>query len=138
MFNLQSSSIEKAFLFDSYTKISLATDSSPVDIQSYELCSDMIDVMMDLEAIYTPECHHSHKVHIASSGNNKINDRKQGSVIRLSSGIILALVQMEKVSLVCLLRAENYDEKAGLLGFNFQKFREALWLVFSIPQSKAR
>ncbi|KNE64499.1 hypothetical protein AMAG_09514 [Allomyces macrogynus ATCC 38327] len=118
-----SSSIEKAFLFDSFTKIYLATDSSPVDIQSYELCSDMLDVMMDLESIYTPP---------ALPPPPVPHDRKQGSVIRLNSGIVLALVQMDKLSLVCLLRAENYDDKAGLLDFNFQKFRDAIWSVFSL------
>uniref|UniRef100_A0A3B3U6Y7 Ras-related GTP-binding protein n=1 Tax=Poecilia latipinna TaxID=48699 RepID=A0A3B3U6Y7_9TELE len=34
------SGIEKAFLFDVVSKIYIATDSSPVDMQSYELCSE--------------------------------------------------------------------------------------------------
>ncbi|CAJ0832115.1 10082_t:CDS:10, partial [Entrophospora sp. SA101] len=46
------SGIEKAFLFDINSKIYVATDSSPVDIQSYELCSDMIDVIIDISEIY--------------------------------------------------------------------------------------
>lgn len=46
------SSIDKAYLFDTLTKIYIATDSSPVDMQSYELCSDMIDVIIDIECIY--------------------------------------------------------------------------------------
>lgn len=50
--NLQNSGIEKAFLFDVVSKIYIATDSSPVDMQSYELCCDMIDVVIDLSSIY--------------------------------------------------------------------------------------
>ncbi|KAI8074418.1 ras-related GTP-binding protein D-like protein [Gongronella butleri] len=46
------SGIDKAYLFDTLTKIYIATDSSPVDMQSYELCSDMIDVVIDIETIY--------------------------------------------------------------------------------------
>ncbi|KAI7871893.1 Gtr1/RagA G protein conserved region-domain-containing protein, partial [Spinellus fusiger] len=46
------SGIDKAYLFDTLTKIYIATDSSPVDMQSYELCSDMIDVVIDIECIY--------------------------------------------------------------------------------------
>lgn len=34
--------IDKAFLFDMVSKIYIATDSSPVDMQSYELCADMV------------------------------------------------------------------------------------------------
>ena len=30
----------------------IATDSSPVDMQSYELCADMIDVVIDISCIY--------------------------------------------------------------------------------------
>lgn len=48
----QNSGIEKAFLFDVVSKIYIATDSSPVDMQSYELCCDMIDVVIDISSIY--------------------------------------------------------------------------------------
>ena len=50
--NIQNSGIEKAFLFDVVSKIYIATDSSPVDMQSYELCCDMIDVVVDISCIY--------------------------------------------------------------------------------------
>lgn len=46
------SGIEKAFLFDVLSKIYIATDSSPVDVQSYEICSDYIDVIVDVSEIY--------------------------------------------------------------------------------------
>ena len=48
----QNSGIEKAFLFDVVSKIYIATDCSPVDMQSYELCCDMIDVIIDISCIY--------------------------------------------------------------------------------------
>ena len=43
---------EKAFLCDVVTKLYLATDSSPTDEQSHELCSDMLDVIVDVSCIY--------------------------------------------------------------------------------------
>jgi len=49
---ISNSAIEKAFLFDVVSKIYIATDSSPVDMQTYELCCDMIDVVMDISCIY--------------------------------------------------------------------------------------
>ncbi|CAI9721447.1 ras-related GTP-binding C isoform X6 [Octopus vulgaris] len=49
---ISNSGIEKAFLFDVVSKIYIATDSSPVDMQSYELCCDMIDVVLDISCIY--------------------------------------------------------------------------------------
>lgn len=43
---------EKAYLFDVLSKIYIATDSSPVDMPSYEICSDYIDVIVDVSEIY--------------------------------------------------------------------------------------
>jgi len=44
--------MEKAFLFDVASKLYISTDSSPVDMQSVELCSDMIDCVLDVSGIY--------------------------------------------------------------------------------------
>lgn len=44
--------IEKAYLFDIVSKIYIATDTSPTDIGSYEICSDYIDMVIDVSAIY--------------------------------------------------------------------------------------
>lgn len=44
--------IDKSFLVDVATKLYIATDSNPVNMQSYELCSDMIDVVIDVSYIY--------------------------------------------------------------------------------------
>lgn len=49
---IQTNVAEKAFLFDVVSKIYIATDSSPVDMQSYELCCDMIDLVIDVSCIY--------------------------------------------------------------------------------------
>lgn len=44
--------MEKSFLFDVVSRIYLATDLNPVDMSSYELCCDMIDVVVDVSCIY--------------------------------------------------------------------------------------
>lgn len=43
---------EKAYLFDVLSKIYIATDSSPMDMSSYEICSDYIDVIVDISEVY--------------------------------------------------------------------------------------
>ncbi len=48
----RSSGFEKAYLFDVLSKIYIATDSSPVDMPTYEICSDYIDVIVDLSEVY--------------------------------------------------------------------------------------
>jgi Ras-related GTP-binding protein C/D len=43
---------EKAYLFDVMTKIYIATDNTPEDMASYEICSDYVDVIIDFTDIY--------------------------------------------------------------------------------------
>ncbi|CAF4493465.1 unnamed protein product, partial [Rotaria sp. Silwood2] len=49
---ISASNMEQAFLFDIQTKISIATDSSPTNMQMYELCCDMIDLLINMSQIY--------------------------------------------------------------------------------------
>jgi Ras-related GTP-binding protein C/D len=49
---ISSSKIEKAFLFDVISKIYIATDSNPVEMKHYEICSELIDVLIDVSCIY--------------------------------------------------------------------------------------
>ncbi|ETO35736.1 hypothetical protein RFI_01325 [Reticulomyxa filosa] len=44
--------IEKAYIFDVPSKLYIAKDSSPIDFEAISLCSDMIDIVMDLSGIY--------------------------------------------------------------------------------------
>lgn len=44
--------MEKSYLVDVVTKLYIATDSNPVDAHTYELCSDLIDVVIDVSYIY--------------------------------------------------------------------------------------
>ena len=42
------SKIEKAFLFDVISKIYIASDSKAVNLNHYEICSELIDVLIDV------------------------------------------------------------------------------------------
>lgn len=48
----QQCSMDKAFLFDTSSKIYIATDSSPLDNQTYVICSDYIDLIGDFSLLY--------------------------------------------------------------------------------------
>lgn len=115
--------IEKAFLFDVVSKIYIATDSNPVDMQSYELCSDMIDVVIDVSCIYG-----------ISGSDGLAYDRKSASVFHLNNGMVLYLREISNyLALVCLLRQSNFS-KPGLLDYNIECFRSAVAQLFN-PQA---
>ena len=84
---ISNSQIEKAFLFDVISKIYVATDSSPVDMQSYELCCDMIDVVIDVSCIYG----------LGEVVDTTAFDTQSSSIIRLNNSTILFLKEVNKV-----------------------------------------
>lgn len=48
----QSCSMDKVYLFDTYSKLCIAMDSTPNETGLYELCCDSIDVVFELVNIY--------------------------------------------------------------------------------------
>lgn len=80
--NLYSSVVEKTYLLDVFTKLYIATDSNPVDGHTYELCSDLVDVVIDVSCIYglSPQ-----------DGAAIPYDQESSSAIHLNSGMVLYL-----------------------------------------------
>ncbi|EPS39028.1 hypothetical protein H072_7198 [Dactylellina haptotyla CBS 200.50] len=129
--------IEKAFLFDVLSKIYVATDSSPVDVQSYEICSDYIDVVLDMTEIYGYDRGDTEvnpieesKSSIGSTEDWSLPD--QSSVMKLQNGMVLFLREINKfLALICIMRKESF-EKRGLIDYNVQVFQQALEKVFEL------
>jgi len=115
--------IEKGYLFDVVSKIYIATDSGSMDVACYELCSDMIDVIIDISCIYgmgnapaTEEEQQQNSEQLANSS----------CVIQLNNGYLLYLKQIEAyLAFACLIREENFDRQY-LLDYNINVFKESL------------
>lgn len=125
---ISSSHIEKAFLFDVVSKIYIATDSSPVDNSTYELCSDMIDVVIDISCIYG----------LKNDTDGFAYDEESNAVIKLNNQMVLYLREVNRyLALVCLVREESF-QKIGLVNYNFTCFKQAITEVFEVRNSIAR
>jgi len=119
--------LEKAFLIDVVSKIYVATDSSPVDMQTYELCTDMIDVVVDVSCIYG----------MKDDSERLAYDQESKAIIKLNNGLVLYLREVNKfLALVCLMRKDNFD-KHGLLDYNFQCFKQAIVDIFAGSSSSS-
>ncbi|KAF7233591.1 hypothetical protein EG68_10547 [Paragonimus skrjabini miyazakii] len=122
------SMVDKAFLFDVASKIYLATDSSVVDMQTYELCCDMIDVVVDVASIYTP---HFDLIDPPFS-------EQTGATIMLNNDTILYLRGINQyMALACLMHEESM-EKMGLIEYNFQIIKEGLQKMLEVSQQRAQ
>ena len=117
--------IQKAFLFDVRTKIYIATDESPVNMLHYEICSELIDVLIDITCIYGVE----------DDGASSKFDKKSSSYIRLShsnpqENIVLYLREVDNyLALVCLIN-ESEIHKQHLINYNIDRFKEGLKRIF--------
>lgn len=108
------SGIEKAFIFDIASKIYIATDSTSVDSASYELCSDLIDMIVDMTYIY------------GSHGAVPTN-----AIVKLNNDTAILFREMNGcLSLLCILRQESLG-KQGLVHYNIDVFQQGLAQIFN-------
>lgn len=124
---VSNSKLEKAFLFDISSKICLATDSIPVETPYYELCAEMIDVLIDISSIYGSNINETNQPLIGI-------DNQSSSTIQLDNGRILHLRSVNKnIALVSIIKKENFS-KIGLIKYNFNQFKKALTDIFSVKK----
>ncbi|CAI5756147.1 unnamed protein product [Candida verbasci] len=134
------SSIDKVFLFDINSKIYVATDSGPVDIQTYEVCAEFIDISIDLDDLYIENeennnnNNNNNNINNNSNNNNLLNNaqnitsksKELKSISHLSNGSVLYLKQMIRgLALVALIRNENQISTSNNTNIN-ETFNEIL------------
>ncbi len=159
--------IEKAFLFDVVSKLYIATDHNAVDNQTYQLCSDMLDLVMDISTIYgtasatpangygspgksTSITREGSDLSASVNGINeavikrKINfDKSSASVVRLTNNMVLYLRHISHLlAIVCLVHVPQF-EKRGLIDYNIDQLQHSLQDLFKpstseIDQSKLK
>lgn len=141
--------MEKAFLFDVASKLYISTDSNPVDAAGYELCSDMIDVVLDVSGIYGGRKNGNGIEEGLSEGasvdestinqeedKNGYYDSESCAAIHLSNGIVLYLKEVESMlALVCLTREESFGRR-GLVDYNIGVFKDAIKKMIEVAGPK--
>ena len=113
------------------SKIFIATDSSPVDMQSYELCADMIDVVIDISCIYGGDA-----ARAAADDEHNPKPADSHCIITLNNGTALFLREVNRsLALVCILK-DSVLHQQGLLEYNFKCFRQSLFELFRLPPAE--
>ncbi|KAI6876328.1 ras-related GTP-binding protein-like protein C, partial [Hortaea werneckii] len=141
--------IQKAYLFDTMSKIYVATDASPTFLRDYEVCSDYVDVIVDIKQIYgwhhrsssSQEADHSRPA--SESGGSSLDDG-QGSggggeinesiVTYDKSGdtYIYAREINDHLSLLCVIGKGSSADKRVLIDYNVGILHDALLQVFRV------
>ncbi|KIX07281.1 uncharacterized protein Z518_01934 [Rhinocladiella mackenziei CBS 650.93] len=121
---VNSCGMSKAYLFDILSKIYVASDTRPIDMEVYEMCSDYIDVIVDVTDIFG-------------------YDRKEGAMAReqmqeaessviIHDGTMIYLKEMNRyLCLVTVIKNNRAKDKKGLIDYNCHVFQDALKEVFA-------
>ncbi|KAJ9638133.1 GTP-binding protein gtr2 [Knufia peltigerae] len=114
----------KAYLFDILSKIYVASDSGPIDMEVYEMCSDYIDVIVDITDIYGYE--RSHNVVLGEQM------QEAESSVTVHDGTMIYLKEMNRyLCLVSVIKNDEARDKKGLIDYNCHIFQDALNEVFA-------
>ncbi|CAG8923107.1 unnamed protein product [Penicillium salamii] len=133
---------EKTYLFDVLSKIYIASDTRPVDMACYEMCSDYIDVIVDISELYSWD-HPSRKrlgeqiqeaeSHVVLHDQTMIHLMEMNKyVICLAMHSLNILIEnCRYLCLVSVIRNPEAKDKRGLIDMNCRTFQDALNEVFS-------
>ncbi|PGH31051.1 hypothetical protein GX50_06159 [[Emmonsia] crescens] len=118
------SGMEKTYLFDVLSKIYIASDTRPVDMACYEMCSDYIDVIVDVSELYSWD-------HPERKPKGPQVPEAESHVI-LHDKSMIHLMEMNKyLCLVSVIKNADAKDKKGLIDMNCRTFQTALNDVFS-------
>jgi Ras-related GTP-binding protein C/D len=135
---------EKAYLFDVLSKIYIATDSTtPADMASYEICSDYIDVIIDITEVYgswdhSPE--HRRKLE-AEPWNRPLEDQvacawAESCMVLHDSNRPIMLREVDRyLALVAIMKEDSYD-RMPLVNLNVDAVVQGLTEFFEITKPK--
>ena len=115
---------EKAFLFDVFNKIYLASDSSPNGAQSYEICSDFIDLVLDVSGIYSDQ-KENRESDLCFDDNSICSIKINSEINNDSKNILFVKFIHRNLALIVIVNEENY-ERNNLLEHNINLFKQAV------------
>ncbi|KAJ4859885.1 gtr1/RagA G protein conserved region domain-containing protein [Trichoderma breve] len=118
---------EKAYLFDVLSKIYIATDTATADMASYEICSDYIDVIIDITEIYG--------TWQRSDEGRKRLEAESCLVLHDSHKPIMLREVDRYLALVAIMTDDSYD-RMPLVNMNVEAVVEGLTEFFDITKPK--
>lgn len=139
--------IQKAYLFDIPSKIYIASDTSPQDTNSYEACSDLIDVVVDVGELYgrdrsqDPDHEPEERtdfgnegteaqVTMERKGHNYLYLKEMNQYVQLLFVEYSTLMKSRYLALICIMGDDNPMERKALVDYNIGKFQDALAKVW--------
>ena len=114
---------ENAFLFDVFNKIYLGVNNSSVESsKTYDICTNLIDIVLDMVSIYGDESYNDFDNNLSCS--IKLNDLDNKGNNYSENIICLKFIDFN-LALVVIMD-EKYYERTNLMNYNVKIFEEAV------------
>ncbi|MES1913618.1 MAG: hypothetical protein MHM6MM_005797 [Cercozoa sp. M6MM] len=118
---IANSAVDKAFLFDTRSKLFVATDSNPIDANVFALCTEFLDVFVDLGTLYGLPAEDSQERTV-----DKVYTKNSQARIELNERYSLTLRYLGRhLTLVCLVPRESLQQP-GTFEHNVRVFAHSL------------
>ncbi|KAF2480914.1 Gtr1/RagA G protein conserved region-domain-containing protein [Neohortaea acidophila] len=138
--------IQKAYLFDTVSKIYIATDASPTLLKDYEVCSDYVDVIVDIKQLYgwqeqvgAPSTSPPQQQEQQEEDEQRQNSSDAGligeSIVtydKTGDGYMFAREVNDSLSLICIMGKGSSVEKRVLIDYNVDVFVDAVVKIFQV------
>ena len=116
---VNASGMAKAYLFDILTKVYVASDTRPIDMEVYEMCADFIDVTVDITDLYGYERKHGLVL------GDQMEETESSMIIH--DGSMVYLKEMNRyLCLVTMIKNPEAKDKKGLIDYNVHCFQDSL------------
>jgi Ras-related GTP-binding protein C/D len=134
---------EKAYLFDILSKIYIATDTAPADMACYEICSDNIDVIVDIMEVYgnwTRDKDYREQLETARGGQ-RVEDQvawsgSESCIVMADGNRPIMLREVDNyLALVAIMKEGTYD-KMPLVNLNVDVAVKGVKEFFEITKRK--
>lgn len=131
----QNSGMYKVFLLDVVSKIYIATDNTEVELATYQLCSEMIDMVIDVACIYGTNA--------GEEGSKEYTDKCESVVHVNVKGAhfpkhVVYLLELDNfMALACVMREATFNRKA-LVDYNIHRFKDALGKIVNVTNMQVR
>ncbi|PHH68459.1 hypothetical protein CDD82_542 [Ophiocordyceps australis] len=134
---------EKAYLFDVLSKIYIATDSATADMASYEICSDYIDVIIDITEVYGTwqRSDESTRLLEGEPYNAPLEDQigcstAESCLVLHDSNRPIMLREVDRyLALVAIMKDDSYD-RMPLVNMNVEAVVDGLTEFFNITKPR--
>jgi len=133
---------EKAYLFDVLSKIYIATDNAPADMASYEICSDYIDVIIDVTEVYGSWARaDGYRAKLEAGQRQRLEDQiachwAESCIVLADGDKPLMLREVDKyLALVAIMKEGSYD-KMPLVNMNVDVAVKGLTDFFDITKPR--